>query len=104
MIAPPDKKSDRVVQFLLALLTGYQRWLSPWLGRQCRFHPTCSQYAKEVLQYHGVLRGGLLAGARLCRCQPFCQGGLDPAPTRFTLRSLLNPSCNDQELPHGSQT
>jgi putative membrane protein insertion efficiency factor len=58
----------------------YKRWLSPLLPAACRFHPTCSEYAREAITRHGILRGGALALRRLARCQPFARGGFDPVP------------------------
>ncbi|MCX7556821.1 membrane protein insertion efficiency factor YidD [Xanthomonadaceae bacterium JHOS43] len=67
---------------ILFLLRGYKRFISPLLGQHCRFHPSCSEYAMEAIQVHGHFRGGWLAVKRLARCQPFCEGGLDPVPPR----------------------
>jgi len=60
-----------------SLLVAYKRWLSPWLPRACRFTPTCSEYARLALLEHGLVRGGIKACGRLCRCQPFHPGGVD---------------------------
>ena len=68
--------------FLLILLLGYKRIISPWLPRCCRFTPTCSAYAAEAIMVHGPCKGILLAAGRLLRCQPFCKGGYDPVPPR----------------------
>ena len=68
------------VRPLVALLRGYQRWISPLLPPSCRFYPTCSAYAVEALQVHGLLRGGALAAWRLLRCAPWHPGGIDPVP------------------------
>lgn len=65
---------------LIALLRFYRYAISPMLGRNCRFHPSCSEYAIEALQRHGVLRGGWLAARRVGRCHPFNPGGYDPVP------------------------
>ncbi|TPW35448.1 membrane protein insertion efficiency factor YidD [Oecophyllibacter saccharovorans] len=65
---------------LSALLRLYQLALSPYLGRNCRFHPSCSAYAREVVGRHGVLRGGWLTLRRLSRCHPFHEGGVDLPP------------------------
>lgn len=73
-------------RFLLALIAAYRRWLSPALPRRCRYEPTCSAYAATSIRRYGVLRGTLLAGWRLLRCNPFSHGGFDPVPERFTLR------------------
>ncbi|HZS49983.1 MAG TPA: membrane protein insertion efficiency factor YidD [Bryobacterales bacterium] len=67
---------------LLSLLTAYKRAISPLLPPSCRFYPSCSDYAREAVQLHGVARGACLAARRLLRCQPFCRGGLDPVPAR----------------------
>jgi putative membrane protein insertion efficiency factor len=69
-----------------ALLRGYKRWISPLLGQHCRFHPTCSDYMREAIERYGVLRGGLLGTFRLLRCQPLCEGGIDPVPDHFPRR------------------
>ena len=50
------------------------------VGRNCRFHPTCSEYAIEAVQRHGALRGGWMAAKRVGRCHPFNPGGYDPVP------------------------
>lgn len=68
---------------LMLLVRGYRLLLKPWLGNQCRFEPTCSQYALDALERHGALRGSALATGRLLRCHPWCAGGCDPVPDRF---------------------
>ncbi|CAM5304521.1 membrane protein insertion efficiency factor YidD [Thauera mechernichensis] len=65
---------------MIALLRFYRYAISPMLGRNCRFHPTCSEYAIEAIQRHGALRGGWLAARRVGRCHPFNPGGYDPVP------------------------
>ena len=67
---------------LIALLRAYQYVGSPWLGNQCRFHPTCSHYAIEAISLHGAARGTWLGARRLARCHPWCAGGHDPVPPR----------------------
>ena len=62
------------------LIRGYQLTLSPLIGNQCRFHPTCSNYALLAVAQHGALRGSGLALRRLLRCHPFHAGGFDPVP------------------------
>ena len=61
-------------------LRAYKLTLSPFIGRDCRFAPTCSEYAAEVLISHGFLKGTGLTINRLCRCRPGATWGLDPAP------------------------
>ena len=65
---------------LLGLIRVYQLTLSPWLGTQCRYEPTCSKYAAEALECHGVIRGVWLAAKRLGRCHPWGRSGYDPVP------------------------
>jgi putative membrane protein insertion efficiency factor len=60
----------------------YQRALSPLLGNVCRFAPSCSEYARQALVEHGLLRGGALAVARLAKCHPLHPGGWDPPPAK----------------------
>ena len=67
---------------LIALARAYQVTLSPWLGRQCRFTPTCSNYFIQAVRAHGALRGGAKGLWRLLRCHPFAQGGYDPVEER----------------------
>jgi putative membrane protein insertion efficiency factor len=62
-------------------LRAYKLTLSPLIGRQCRFLPTCSEYAADALISHGPVRGAWLAGKRLCRCHPWGGAGYDPPPS-----------------------
>ncbi|TVQ88013.1 MAG: membrane protein insertion efficiency factor YidD [Chromatiaceae bacterium] len=70
-------------RFVRLILRAYQLMISPLLGNHCRFYPSCSQYAIEAVERHGVLRGGLLALQRLLRCHPWHAGGFDPVPEHF---------------------
>lgn len=63
-----------------ALIRVYQLFLSPFLPASCRYTPTCSAYAVEAIERHGVLRGSWLAAKRIARCHPFRPGGHDPVP------------------------
>ncbi len=63
---------------LIAAVRVYQWTLSPWIGRHCRFQPTCSQYMIEAIGKYGVIRGGWLGLRRIARCHPFHHGGYDP--------------------------
>ena len=67
-------------KFALGFIRLYQLLLSPWIGRQCRFYPTCSHYAAQAIESHGVLRGCFLAVKRLGKCHPFHPGGVDLVP------------------------
>ncbi len=66
--------------FILLVLRGYKRFVSPLLPRACRFEPTCSVYMYQAIERKGVLRGLWLGIRRLIRCHPFCAGGYDPVP------------------------
>jgi len=76
------------------LITGYRRYISPFLGPRCRFYPTCSAYAGEAVTRFGIVRGGWLALRRIVRCQPLCEGGVDPLPEQF---NWLARNTNDHE-------
>ena len=65
---------------LIGIIKLYQRYLSPMLGQNCRFHPTCSQYALEALKVHGTYRGSILAVKRIIRCHPWGGSGIDNVP------------------------
>ena len=67
-------------RLLMALVKGYRLTLSPWIGSACRFTPTCSAYSLEALEKHGAAAGAYLTAARIARCHPWCDGGLDPVP------------------------
>ncbi len=59
---------------------GYRLFLSPWLGSNCRYQPTCSTYALEALKKHGGLKGSWLAARRIARCHPWGKSGIDNVP------------------------
>ncbi len=65
---------------LLALIRAYQYALRPMLGANCRFFPSCSEYAQEAVTRHGALKGSWLATRRILRCHPYHPGGYDPVP------------------------
>jgi len=70
-----------VSKLILAMLRFYQLAVSPLLGANCRFTPSCSCYAKEAIVKHGAAKGILLTTKRLLRCHPFSTAGYDPVPT-----------------------
>ena len=73
----------------------YKRWISPGLGHNCRFTPTCSEYAIQAIQVHGCLKGLLLTAWRIARCNPFGRWGYDPVPEPGRWRSphrVLHPA------------
>lgn len=65
---------------LMLLVRGYQVGISPYTPPACRFYPVCSQYGLEALHRHGAVKGTLLTGWRILRCNPFSRGGPDPVP------------------------
>ncbi len=65
---------------LIQLVRLYRIAISPWLGSNCRFDPTCSSYAIEALQTHGILKGSWLSARRIGRCHPWGGSGYDPVP------------------------
>lgn len=69
-----------LVRLAVLLISCYQSALRPFLVGTCKFCPTCSDYAKQAMQRHGLYRGGWLSVKRLCRCHPFGIGGIDPVP------------------------
>ena len=68
---------------LLAAIRGYQLFFSQMYTGSCRFVPSCSAYAAEAVQRHGVIRGSVLSLRRLARCRPLAKHGFDPVPQRF---------------------
>jgi putative membrane protein insertion efficiency factor len=71
---------DRMQKLLLALIRLYQLTLSPFVGRACRFEPSCSRYTAACIESHGAARGSWLGIKRIARCHPFHPGGYDPPP------------------------
>ena len=76
----PDTLAALPRTLLIGAVRGYRFFLKPWLGNACRFEPTCSAYAMAALQQHGAAAGTYLAAARILRCHPGCDGGLDAVP------------------------
>lgn len=66
----------------VGLIEVYRKFVSPLMGRHCRFEPSCSAYAVDAITEFGVMRGSFMAAGRLLRCHPFHPGGFDPVPTR----------------------
>lgn len=67
--------------FFVTIIRGYQLLVSPLLPPRCRFHPTCSEYAKEAVLRYGVLKGGYMGVRRIAKCHPWHPGGYDPLPS-----------------------
>jgi uncharacterized protein len=75
-----------VTAFVRLLIRGYQLLVSPFVPARCKYHPSCSQYALDALREHGFVRGLVLAGWRLCRCNPWSHGGVDYAADQTLFR------------------
>src|SRR5699024_276935 len=73
-------------KLLMLLVRGYQKSISPLFPPSCRYYPTCSNYTMEALDKHGALKGSLMGIARILRCHPFVEGGIDPVHDHFTLK------------------
>lgn len=65
-------------KLILWLIRGYQKVISPWTPKTCRFHPTCSEYSYQAVKKYGALKGGLKSVKRISKCHPFNPGGYDP--------------------------
>ena len=90
---------SRAVQaILLALIHLYRATLSPFLGGQCRYHPTCSAYALEAIREWGTWRGTWMAVWRIARCHPFAKGGLDPVPSN-PRRTTVARTASSEDAP-----
>jgi len=74
------KNNSAPQKLAITCIKGYQRFISPILGSNCRFHPTCSCYANEAIERFGVIKGGWLAGKRILKCHPLNEGGDDHVP------------------------
>jgi hypothetical protein len=75
-----DRRRGVVAWVLLGFVRAYQRALSPFLGQNCRYHPSCSHYTYEAIEIHGALKGTWFGVKRIGRCHPFHEGGFDPVP------------------------
>ena len=74
---------------LVVLIKFYQSAISPWLGKNCRYEPTCSHYTLEALKIHGIFKGGFLGIKRIMSCHPWGGSGYDPVPPK---RNYENPT------------
>lgn len=70
----------------ILLIKFYQKCISPLFPAKCKYHPTCSSYALTAFRRFGFIRGFLLAGWRILRCNPWSMGGFDPVPEKFTFK------------------
>src|SRR5699024_3846248 len=85
-------------KIFISLIRFYQKYISPQTPPSCRYHPTCSTYALEAVEKHGALKGGIMGTARIIRCNPLVDGGVDEVPDYFTI--FRNPNnIDDQYIP-----
>jgi len=78
-------------KLLIGAIRLYRKTLSPFIGQQCRFEPTCSHYGEEAIAKHGALRGTILTVWRILRCGPWSKGGYDPVPETFLVKHEKQP-------------
>jgi putative membrane protein insertion efficiency factor len=79
------KAHNPISKSFTLILRAYQYCISPLYGPCCRFYPTCSSYAIQAVETHGVLRGAFLMIQRILRCHPWHPGGIDPVPEKYSL-------------------
>lgn len=77
-----EKISIALRKIPIGLIKLYQRIISPILGPNCRFHPSCSHYALGAISEHGIVKGCSLSVKRIVKCHPFNEGGYDPVPEK----------------------
>ena len=75
-----NKKGAFIRKIFIFPIRIYQNCISPLYPARCRFYPSCSEYAALAIEKHGVVRGIWLGIKRICRCNPWCEGGFDPVP------------------------
>ena len=85
-----ERLEDVFKKIFIAPVRFYQKFISPMFPSSCRYHPTCSQYMIDAINYHGAFQGVIMGTGRILRCHPLVKGGIDYVPRKFTLRR--NPS------------
>ena len=65
-------------KIFIYLIEKYQKYISPMLGKNCKYYPSCSEYTKQAIEKYGALKGSFLGIWRILRCNPFSKGGYDP--------------------------
>ena len=86
------RRPGLVARIMLGLIAAYRRFLSPLLGANCRYTPSCSSYGQEAIERFGAVRGTVLAVRRIGRCHPFRQGGYDPVPELTSTSARSGPT------------
>ncbi len=85
----------------IGLIRVYRYLLSPWVGNQCRFHPSCSHYGEQAIQQHGLIKGSFLTVWRILRCNPWHPGGFDYVPG--TQAAAEHSACENQQQTQHNQ-
>jgi len=84
----------------IGIIKGYSFLISPIIGKNCRFYPTCSAYTQESIEKHGVLKGGIMGSKRICKCHPWHNGEFnDPVPDTIAWRAVLGYKSAHKQLP-----
>jgi putative membrane protein insertion efficiency factor len=94
------ERPSLVRRVAIAPIVVYQRIISPLFPRRCKYEPTCSAYAAQSIGRYGILRGLVLAGWRLLRCNPWSHGGYDPVEAQTLFRQGEPPSSSPARHPH----
>jgi uncharacterized protein len=85
--APPPSGPARIARIIAVTpIVVYQRYVSPAIPQRCKYEPSCSRYALDAIREYGILRGLVLAGWRLLRCNPWSHGGYDPVEAQRVFR------------------
>ena len=100
MTAPVPRRATPLAWLLIQPVRFYQRFITPYTPATCRYYPTCSTYAVRALRTHGALKGTLLTGWRLLRCNPWSSGGIDHVPPRGAWRPHLSAGA---DAPAGAE-
>lgn len=84
-------------KIILLLIKFYQVCISPFLGKNCRFYPTCSAYTYEAIEIHGIIKGVYLGVKRILKCHPYNKGGYDPVPPKKTNKKITEEERKERE-------
>jgi uncharacterized protein len=93
-----------VSALMLALIGAYQRWVSPALPQRCKYYPTCSAYTAQAIRELGPVRGSIVGGWRLLRCNPLSDGGIDELEDRRLFRGTARRRASRRSLPPAGAT
>ncbi len=97
---PKKKRMSILATLVILFIKFYKVIISPLIhlipGAGCRFHPSCSQYATLAVQRFGAIKGFVMGVCRILRCNPFCKGGFDYVPKKFSWRKIFSQNCIDE--------